>query len=205
MRNEICVCGCGSSELCVCGAKNWLIVVFSLKKLAKPSAVNKVVGGFRGGQRWEFHILKSLRVFEVLLILLWKYKDFESWTSTEKDKTHTQVRWVFLICTIFSLLPWLWSSVHEEHQITSYIMLTMTKCQYKNNWLREELFDRTVWYLTTMHQTVNSLLVSVEFQNAKNKTTTQKHPFWLAHLRHIAQNLTFNNQFFWLHTELKKA
>lgn len=63
-----------------------MVVVLLVKKLAKSSAVKEVVGGGGGGQRRELNVLKSARVLEALLILLWKYKDLAAWTSTEKDE-----------------------------------------------------------------------------------------------------------------------
>ncbi len=41
---------------CVCGGENWLpiVLVLSVKKVAKSSAVIEVVGGGGGGQRREF-------------------------------------------------------------------------------------------------------------------------------------------------------
>ena len=47
-------------------------MVLVVKKLAKLSAVREEVGGGGGGQRRELNVLKSERVFEALLILLWK-------------------------------------------------------------------------------------------------------------------------------------
>ena len=49
-----------------------MVDVLSVKKLAKLSAVRDEVGGGGGGQRRELNVLKSVRVFEALLILLWK-------------------------------------------------------------------------------------------------------------------------------------
>ncbi len=72
---------------CVCGGENWLIIVlvFSVKEVAKSSAIIEVVGGGEGGQR-ELNVLKRLRVSGALLILLWKYDDLAVWTSAEKDE-----------------------------------------------------------------------------------------------------------------------
>ena len=47
-----------------------------MKKFAKSSAVKEEEGGGGGGQRRELNVLKSERVLEELLILLWKYEDF---------------------------------------------------------------------------------------------------------------------------------
>ncbi len=49
----------------------------------------KIIGcwGGGGGQRRELNVLKSLRVSDVLLILLWKYEALAVWTSAEKDES----------------------------------------------------------------------------------------------------------------------
>ncbi len=74
---------------CMCGAETWLLIdlVLFVKNVAKSSAVKEVVGGGGGGQRREFNVLKRLRVSDVLLILLWKYKALAVWTSAEKDES----------------------------------------------------------------------------------------------------------------------
>ncbi len=76
-------------RLCVYGGENWLLIVLvlSVKKVAKSSAVIEVVGGGGGGQRRELNVLKRLRVSGALLILLWKYEDLAVWTSAEKDES----------------------------------------------------------------------------------------------------------------------
>ncbi len=82
--------GCGWLEvLCVCGGENWLLIVLvlSVKKVAKSSAVIEVVGGGGGGQRRELNVLKRLRMSGALLILLWKCEDLAVWTSVEKDES----------------------------------------------------------------------------------------------------------------------
>ncbi len=82
--------GCGWLEvLCVCGGENWLpiVLVLSVKKVAKSSAVIEVVGGGGGGQRRELNVLKRLRMSGALLILLWKCEDLAVWTSVEKDES----------------------------------------------------------------------------------------------------------------------
>ncbi len=73
---------------CVCGGENWLLIVLvlSVKKVAKSSAVIEVVGGGEGGQRRELNVLKRLRMSGALLILLWKCEDLAVWTSAEKDE-----------------------------------------------------------------------------------------------------------------------
>ncbi len=38
-------------------------------------------------QRRDLNVLKSLRVSDVLLILLWKYEILVVWTSAEKDES----------------------------------------------------------------------------------------------------------------------
>ncbi len=40
-----------------------------------------------GGGGGELNIFKSLRVSDVLLILLWKYEALAVWTSAEKDES----------------------------------------------------------------------------------------------------------------------
>ncbi len=74
---------------CVCGGENWLLIVLvlSVKKVAKSSAVIEVVGGGGGGQRRELNVLKRLRMSGALLILLWKCEDLAVWTSVEKDES----------------------------------------------------------------------------------------------------------------------
>ncbi len=52
------------------------MLVLSVKKVAKSSAVIEVVGGGEGGQRRE------------LLILLWKCDDLAVWTSAETDESN---------------------------------------------------------------------------------------------------------------------
>ncbi len=81
--------GCGWLEVCVCGGENWLLIVLvlSVKKVAKSSAVIEVVGGGGGGQRRELNVLKRLRMSGALLILLWKCEDLAVWTSVEKDES----------------------------------------------------------------------------------------------------------------------
>ncbi len=73
----------------VCGGENWILIVLvlSVKKVAKSSAVIEVVGGGGGGQRRELNVLKRLLVSGALLILLWKYEDLAVWTSAEKDES----------------------------------------------------------------------------------------------------------------------
>ncbi len=73
----------------MCGGENWLLIVLvlSVKKVAKSSAVIEVVGGGGGGQRRELNVLKRLRMSGALLILLWKCEDFAVWTSVEKDES----------------------------------------------------------------------------------------------------------------------
>ncbi len=46
----------------MCGGENWLpiVLVLSVKKVAKSSAVIEVVGGGGGGQRRELNVLLSL-------------------------------------------------------------------------------------------------------------------------------------------------
>ncbi len=48
----------------MCGGENWLpiVLVLSVKKVAKSSAVIEVVGGGGGGQRRELNVLKRLRL-----------------------------------------------------------------------------------------------------------------------------------------------
>ncbi len=58
-----------------------------MKKVAKSSAIIEVVGGGEGGQMRELNVLKRLRVFGALLILLWKYDDLAVWTSAGKDES----------------------------------------------------------------------------------------------------------------------
>ncbi len=74
---------------CVCGGENWLLIVLvlSVKKVAKLSAVIEVVGGGGGGQRSELNVLKRLRMSGALLVLLWECEDLAVWTSVEKDET----------------------------------------------------------------------------------------------------------------------
>ncbi len=76
-------------RFCVCGGENWLLIVLvlSVKKVAKSSAVIEVVGGGGGGQRRELNVLKRLRMSGALLILLWKCEDLAVWTSVEKDES----------------------------------------------------------------------------------------------------------------------
>ncbi len=76
---------------CVCGVVNWLpiVLVLSVKKVAKSSAVIEVVGGGGGGQRRELNVLKRSRMSGALLILLWKCEDLAVWTSVEKDESKT--------------------------------------------------------------------------------------------------------------------
>ncbi len=66
----------------MCGGENenWLLIVLvlSVKKVAKSSAVIEVVGGGGGG---ELNVLKRLRMSGALLILLWKCEDLAMWTS----------------------------------------------------------------------------------------------------------------------------
>ncbi len=71
----------------MCGGENWLLIVLvlSVKKVAKSSAVIEVVGGGGGGQRRELNVLKRLRMSGALLILLWKCEDLAVCTSVEKD------------------------------------------------------------------------------------------------------------------------
>ncbi len=75
----------------MCGGENWLLIVLvlSVKKVAKSSAVIEVVGGGGGGQRRELNVLKRLRMSGALLILLWKCEDLAVWTSVEKMKAKT--------------------------------------------------------------------------------------------------------------------
>ncbi len=63
------------------------VLVLSVKKVAKSSAVIEVVGGGGGGQRRELNVLKRLRMSGALLILLWKCEDLAVWTSVEKDES----------------------------------------------------------------------------------------------------------------------
>ncbi len=67
----------------MCGGENWLpiVLVLSVKKVAKSSAVIEVVGGGGGGQRRELNVLKRLRMSGALLILLGKCEDLAVWTS----------------------------------------------------------------------------------------------------------------------------
>ncbi len=74
----------------MCGGENWLpiVLVLSVKKVAKSSAVIEVVGGGGGGgQSRELNVLKRLRMSGALLILLWKCEDLAVWTSVEKDES----------------------------------------------------------------------------------------------------------------------
>ncbi len=73
----------------MCGVVNWLpiVLVLSVKKVAKSSAVIEVVGGGGGGQRRELNVLKRSCMSGALLILLWKCEDLAVWTSVEKDKS----------------------------------------------------------------------------------------------------------------------
>ncbi len=73
----------------MCGGENWLLIVLvlSVKKVAKSSAVIEVVGGGGGGQRRELNVLKRLCKSGALLILSWKYEDLVVWTSVEKDES----------------------------------------------------------------------------------------------------------------------
>ncbi len=75
---------------CVCGGENCLLIVLvlSVKKVAKSSALIEVVGGGKGGQRRELNVLKKLCMFGALLILLWKCEDLAVWTSAEKDESN---------------------------------------------------------------------------------------------------------------------
>ncbi len=68
---------------CVCGGENWLMIVLVLSviKVAKSSAVIDVVGGGGGGQRRELNVLKRLRVSGALLILLWKCDDLAAFSK----------------------------------------------------------------------------------------------------------------------------
>ncbi len=45
----------------MCGVENWLpiVLVLSVKKVAKSSAVIEVVGGGGGGQRRELNVLRD--------------------------------------------------------------------------------------------------------------------------------------------------
>ncbi len=72
------------------GGENCLLIalVFSVKKVAKSSAVIDVVGGGEGGQRRELNVLKRLRISGALLILLRKCDDLAGWTSAEKDESN---------------------------------------------------------------------------------------------------------------------
>ncbi len=65
-----------------------IALVFSVKKVAKSSAVIEVVGGGEGRQRRELNVLKRLRISGALLILLWKCDDLAVWTSAEKDESN---------------------------------------------------------------------------------------------------------------------
>ncbi len=60
----------------MCGGENWLLIVLvlSVKKVAKSSAVIELVGGGGGGQRRELNVLKRLRMSGALLILLWNVR-----------------------------------------------------------------------------------------------------------------------------------
>ncbi len=73
----------------MCGVENWLpiVLVLSVKKVAKSSAVIEVVGGGGGGQRRELNVLKRSRMSGALLILLWKCEDLAVWTSVKKDES----------------------------------------------------------------------------------------------------------------------
>ncbi len=61
----------------MCGGENWLpiVLVLSVKKVAKSSAVIEVVGGGGGGQRRDLNVLKRSRMSGALLILLWSAVD----------------------------------------------------------------------------------------------------------------------------------
>ncbi len=50
----------------MCGGENWLLIVLvlSVKKVAKSSAVIEVVGGGGGGQREELNVLKRFACLE---------------------------------------------------------------------------------------------------------------------------------------------
>ncbi len=72
----------------ICGCWLLIVLVFSVKKVAKSSAIIEVVGGGEGGQRRELNVLKRLRVSGAQLILLWKYDDLAVWTSAEKDESN---------------------------------------------------------------------------------------------------------------------
>ncbi len=73
----------------MCGVENWIpiVLVLSVKKVAKSSAVIEVVGGGGGGQRRELNVLKRSRMSGALLILLWMCEDLAVWTSVEKDES----------------------------------------------------------------------------------------------------------------------
>ncbi len=70
----------------MCGGENWLLIVLvlSVKKVAKSSAVLEVVGGGGGGQRRELNVLKRLCMSGALLR---KCEDLAVWTSVEKDES----------------------------------------------------------------------------------------------------------------------
>ncbi len=73
----------------MCGGENWLLIVLvlSVKKVAKSSAVIEVVGGGGGGQRRELNVLKRLHMSVALLILLWKCEVLAVWTSAVKAES----------------------------------------------------------------------------------------------------------------------
>ncbi len=129
--------GCGWLEvLCVW---RWELTANCSSFICEESG--EVISYYRsggGGQRRESNVLKRLRVSGALLILLWKYDDLAVWTSAEKDeskdwsKKTTQV-WLIFWFAPFSLLPWVRTDVHEEHQITRSL-----KGQFVLAWRRED-------------------------------------------------------------------
>ncbi len=74
----------------MCGGENWLLIVLvlSVKKVAKSSAVIEVV---EGGAGTEERIKCSEEITHVwsAVILLWKCEDLAVWTSVEKDEAKT--------------------------------------------------------------------------------------------------------------------
>ncbi len=73
----------------MCGVENWLpiVLVLSVKKVAKSSAVIEVVAVVEGDRGGELNVLKRSRMSGALLILLWKCEDLAVWTSVEKDES----------------------------------------------------------------------------------------------------------------------
>ncbi len=64
---KMCLTDCGVENCAV----RFVILLMKMKNVAKSSAVRVDEGGGGGGQRSEENVLKSMREWDELLILLW--------------------------------------------------------------------------------------------------------------------------------------